>query len=343
MDAHTHVAPAYADLAVEVMDRCGVERCVTLEWHDGFGPTLRRHLQVFGRHPGRFVVFGNVDWRRVNEPGFGEAAARQIRDDVRAGMRGLKIYKALGLEYRRPDGELWRVDDPAFDPIWCAAGDLGLPVLMHTADPPFFWEPVTPRNFWDGVLRGEYAWWAYYRKGMPSPDELLGERNEVLARHPGTTFICPHVGSRAECLDRAAEDLEAFPNLFYDLSARLPILGCNARRAAHAREFLMAFQDRVLFGTDIIYDDTNVPTGMQAQCLYQPYEIPLAGQDAQRRYAETTVAFFRSHVEFLTTDRVQTSPPFRRRRTGIELHGVALPGETAERILASNAERILRR
>ena len=137
------------------------------------------------------------------------------------------------------------------------AGELGLPILIHTADPVAFWQPVDDHNFWNGVLYGEYAWWSYYRKGFPSRDELLAERNEVIRRHPRATFICPHVGSRADSLDLAADDLDAMPNLFYDLSARIPILGLPGRHAT-GRRFLIEFQDRVLFGTDSIYDDTNV-------------------------------------------------------------------------------------
>ncbi len=341
IDAHTHVRPQYAHLAVEVMDRCGIERSVTLEWHDGFGDTLKRHLEVFGRYPGRFDVFGNVDWRRINERGFGEAAARGMADDVAAGMRGLKVYKALGLDYRHANGELWRVNDPALDPIWAQAGELGIPVLIHTADPFPFWEPVNERNLWNGVLYGEYAWWSYYRKGLPSPEELLGERNEVIARHPRTTFICPHMGSKSDSLDSAADDLDALPNLYYDLSARLPILGLSPRRAAHSRELFLAYPDRILLGTDIIYDDANVPTGQQAQSLYQPGEIPLAGADPERRYVETTVEFFRSHVGFLATGNVQTRPPFKRNRQGFSMQGLDLPPEVCEKVMWCNAVWVL--
>jgi len=67
IDAHTHVLPQYASLAVRVMDRCHIDWCVTLEWHDGFGERLREHLGAFSRYPGRFVVFGNVDFGRINE------------------------------------------------------------------------------------------------------------------------------------------------------------------------------------------------------------------------------------------------------------------------------------
>jgi predicted TIM-barrel fold metal-dependent hydrolase len=341
IDAHTHVFPQYAGLAVQVMDRCGVECCVTLEWHDGFGPTLIDHLEIFNRYPGRFVVFGNVDFGRINEPGFGRAAAEGMARDVEAGMRGLKVYKALGLEYRDEVGELWRVDDERLDPIWAKASELGIPVLIHTADPVAFWQPVDDDNFWNGVLHGEYAWWSYFGKDLPGRDELIAARNTVVRRHPATTFIAPHVGSRADSLDLAAEDLDALPNLFYDFSARAPILGLPGSHAERARQFFIDYQDRILFGTDSIYDDTNVPTGMQAQCLHQPGEIALDGADPRDKYVETSAEFLRSHIDFLTTDRVQDEPPFRRTTRGFRIQGLGLPEDICAKLMWSNVERLL--
>ncbi len=341
IDIHAHVASHYADLAVRAMDRSGIERCVTHEWHDGFGKTLVEHLGVFARYPGRFTVFGNVDWSRINEPHFGAQAAEKIRRDVDTGMRGIKVFKALGLSYRAADGSFWRVNDVRLDPIWAVAGELGIPIMLHVADPPEFWQPVNDANTWNGVLHGEYAWWAYYREGYPSPEELLAERNEVIARHRSTTFICPHIGSSSHNLDQAADDLEALPNLFYDIAARIPELGVPGRRRNHARAFLVEHQDRVLFGTDIIFDMTNVPTGTQAQSLFQPGEIPLAGADPEDAYVDSTVAFVESHIQFLATDEVQVDPPFRRSRNGYAIHGLGLPAPVLEKILCRNAERLI--
>ena len=341
IDAHQHVFPQYADLAVRAMDGAGVERVCTMEWHDGFGDTLKEHLRIFGQYPGRFTVFGNVDWSRINEPGFGKTAAEQIERDVEAGMRGLKIFKALGLEYKHPNGEFWRLNDERLDPIWAKAGELGIPILLHTADPSFFWMPVNEDNFWNGVLYGEYAWWTYYRKGYPSRDELLAERNEVIRRHPQTTFICPHVGSNSESLDVAADDLDALPNLYYDISARIPIMGLPGKHAQRSRAFLIEYQDRVLFGTDTIFDHTNVPTGIQAQSLYQPFEIPIGDADPKEKYVETTIEFIQSHLDFLLTDKVQKNPPFKRTTKGYSIVGLNLPTEVAEKILYRNAERLI--
>ena len=341
IDAHTHVLPQYADMAVRVMDQCGIEQTITLEWHDGFGDALAKHLRIFDAHPGRFIVFGNVDWSRVNEKQFATAAAAQMERDVATGMRGLKIYKALGLEYRRDDGALWHIDDPALDPIWAKAGELDIPVLIHAADPAAFWQPVDEHNFWNSVLHGEYAWWSYHDKDVSSREELVAARNRTIARHPNTLFICPHMGSNSDHLDAAAADLDTFPNIHYDLSARIPALGSSAERASRSRQFLIDYQDRVLFGTDSIYDDTNLPTGIQAQCLYQPEEHSLDAQTAADKYIETTVTFFQSHIDFLTTDQEQTSPPFNRNRKGFTITGLKLPPEVCNKILYENTSRLL--
>jgi len=341
IDFHTHVFPHYADLAVEVMDRCDIETSVVLAWHDGFDAGLSRYLDAFSKYPGRFVTFGNVDFARINEPEFALRAAAQMEADAKAGMRGLKVFKALGLSYRKPDHTFWRPNDPLLDPIWAKAGELNFPVLIHTADPACFWEPVNDLNFWNGVLYGEYAWWTYYGKGMPSPGELLAERLEMISRHPGTTFLFPHTAEKCDSLDSAAEDLDRFPNLFYDFSARLPDIARSARRAAHTREFFTAYPDRILFGTDIIYDDTNVPTGQQAQILLQPGEIPLAGADPARRYVQTTVDFYQSHLDFLQTDGIQQNPPFRRTKAPLQIHGLGLDESVSDLILRSNATRLL--
>lgn len=41
--------------------------------------------------PGRFIVFANVDFKGVGEPGWGEKASKQLEDDVKNGANGLKI------------------------------------------------------------------------------------------------------------------------------------------------------------------------------------------------------------------------------------------------------------
>jgi predicted TIM-barrel fold metal-dependent hydrolase len=66
--------------------------------------------------------------------------------------------------------------------------------------------------------------------------------------HPSTTFLLPHVANYAENLTYVGKLLDNNPNVHIDFSARCDELG---RQPYSAREFLINYQDRVYFGTDM--------------------------------------------------------------------------------------------
>ena len=93
--------------------------------------------------------------------GFAERTAVELADAVKSGVSGLKIFKRFGLEYRNVDGSLIKIDDSRFDPIWKACGELGIPVLIHTADPAAFFDPVDETNErWEELSR--HPEWSFY-------------------------------------------------------------------------------------------------------------------------------------------------------------------------------------
>ncbi len=101
---------------------------------DGLGEALRVHPDA---HPGRFLTFTEPWWSRVAEPGYARFQADEVERAHRAGARGLKVLKILGLFAREhgTTGSLIAVDDPRFDPTWEVAGALGMPVVIHVPDP----------------------------------------------------------------------------------------------------------------------------------------------------------------------------------------------------------------
>lgn len=341
IDAHAHVFPQYAKLAVRVMDKAGIDSTITHEWHDGFGKILKEHLKIFNRFKGRFKVFGNIDMSKVNKPDFSKQAVEELERDVEPGIAGLKVYKSLGLELKDKDGRFIRIDDERFDPIWHKAGELGIPVLIHTADPSFFWQPINEENFWEEVLQGEYAWWSYYRKGFPSREELLSERNNILRKHPDTIFIGPHMGSSADNLDYIAQVLERYPNFYVDISARVPILGLSGVRHNRASHFFNKYSDRILFGTDLIYDDEHIATRIQAQTFLTKEDVDISGLSNIESYINTSVDFIKSHIKFIETSETQTNPPFKRIKNSYSIKGLGLSKEIKEKIYYKNIEKIL--
>ncbi len=342
IDAHTHIAPRWAELALRVMDHCGVRTSVNLGWQDAFGAGLLEQLAVFGRWPERFIQLGNLDWRGVDRPDWGARQAEALEAAVEAGAGGLKIFKNLGLEVRDSTGELLRVDDRRLDPVFERAGKLGVPVLIHTADPSWFWRPPDQHNFWSGVLQGPYLEWSYYRKGFPSREELLAERDNLLRRHRGTTFVAPHLASLSDDPLALDEALEAHPNLYADISARLPAMARTPRRRNLWREVLIRHCDRILFGTDLIYLDSDVATGIQSQSFQRPEDLERPVGDPEKSYEQTSTAYLASHLEFLAGDSVQPRAPFRRREGTFRLEGLGLPAPELESILSATPARVYR-
>jgi predicted TIM-barrel fold metal-dependent hydrolase len=284
VDVHTHFfvrfhhEPESLRAYVQVMDRNNIALSVSL---DGtLGPRLDAHLAyLWTEYRDRFVVFSNIDWegnqesrpaslspgsptRRetesapissstattlaLDEPGFVQTTIEQLRFAKSKGVSGLKIFKQLGLVYRHSDGSFVAIDDPRWDPIWQACGKLGLPVIMHTADPNAFFEPIDARNerYEELSRRPE---WSFYNLGTPTRSELHEARNRVIARHPNTTFIAAHFGNDAEDLAETAKWLDTYPNLVVEFASRISELG---RQPRTARKFFEAYQDRIMLGTD---------------------------------------------------------------------------------------------
>src|SRR6476620_3848369 len=118
--------------------------------------------------------------------------ARELAAAKERGACGLKIFKQFGLEYKNPDGTYLKIDDPRWDEIWRACGELELPVLIHTADPIAFFQPIDEKNErWEELHR--HPDWSFHRPGFPTHAELVGELMHVVERHPKTSFIAAHM------------------------------------------------------------------------------------------------------------------------------------------------------
>ena len=160
---------------------------------------------------------------------------------------GIKVWKDLGLTVRDAAGQLVLPDDPRLDDVWSAAGELGLPVWWHTADPVSFFDPVDERNEHYELLQRRPDW-SFHGGDFPTFQRLMDAMETVVSRHPGTTFVALHVGY-PENLGWVSRMLDDYPNLNVDIAARLNQLG---RQPRATRNLMMRHPDRVLFGTDQI-------------------------------------------------------------------------------------------
>jgi len=256
IDAHNHLGRWLSDdgdwiipdvgALLRMMDECGVELIVNL---DGFsGEELEANLDRYDRaHPGRFLTLCQLDWGRLAEPDGAASLIAVLEDCARRGARGVKVWKNLGLSFRDAAGRLLRPDDPGVVAVLTRAGELGLPVVIHTADPIAFFEPLDAHNERLDELRGAQDWWFGDRNVHPGFDELLDAHAALVLACPGTTFVGVHAGCAAEDLDRVERLIAAAPNYSIDIAGRIAELGRQPRRFA---QFVADHPDRVLFGTD---------------------------------------------------------------------------------------------
>ena len=119
-------------------------------------------------------------------------------------------------------------------------------MIIHTADPAAFFEPIDETNErWEELSR--HPDWSFHGSGFPSRKELHQARNRVIERHPDTHFIGAHVANQAEDLSEVSQWLDRYPNLWIETASRIAELG---RQPYTARDFLIKYSDRILFGTD---------------------------------------------------------------------------------------------
>jgi predicted TIM-barrel fold metal-dependent hydrolase len=254
IDAHNHLNADFGGdwiehplpELIEQLDQAGVQGYVDLD--GGWGEDiLQSHLEKLGGDQ-RFRMFGGVHWDAWPEMGnaFPEWAAQRLRVQAGWGARGLKIWKGFGLHVRDQHGALVQVDDPRLDPLWQTAGELGLPVTIHVADPVAFFDPLDETNErWEEI--GSHPDWAFPSPPFPPFLTVVNGLANLVARHPQTIFIGAHVGCYSEDLGWVGAVLERCPNFFVDISARISELG---RQPYTARKFFLQYASRILFGLD---------------------------------------------------------------------------------------------
>ena len=252
IDIHSHQPTPISDeefgRVVKGMESNNLRLLVNLSGSSG--DRLRRGVQAIAgsAYKDRMVLFANVDWSRVG-PGFGAAAAKRLEEDIRAGAIGLKVFKDLGMFDMKTDGSRLKVDDPELDPVWEACARLNVPVLIHIAEPPAFFEPLDYSN--ERWLELAIYPDRRHQTGVRF-ETLMTERNNMIRKHPRTRFILAHFGWHANDLARAGKLLDDNPNVYYDVAAVLYDFG-RQPRAAH--DFFIKYQDRILFGKDSYQPD----------------------------------------------------------------------------------------
>lgn len=303
VDIHSHqFRMATQDLSTLIADMDKLNLAVMVNLSGRSGEQLQQAVDNVSRnYPNRFVVFANIDFSGIGTPGWTENAVRQLETDVSNGARGLKIYKSLGLRNSDNQGNRVAVDDDRLDPIWAKCGELGIPVLIHSADPKSFWDPMDSTN--ERWLELKTRPRRKRSDTDPAPwQQIINEQHRMFKKHPKTKFINAHMGWYANNLGKLAVLMDEIPNMYVGIGAVIAELG---RQPRFARSFFIRYQDRILFGKD----------------SWQPGEFP-----TYFRVLETNDEYF---------------PYYKKYHAFWAMYGLGLPDEVLRKVYYKNAMKLL--
>lgn len=302
VDFHNHLDDEDPGEVLRIMDASGIERIVNITMRAGADG--RAQLSRFQRYaPDRFSGIGWMDWNGVGDNNFIPRTLDMFETLAEQGICGIKFWKDLGLSVRDHRGKLLAIDDDGLAPLFEKLAELKMFAMFHTADPDAFFLPIDAHNERYEELAAHTEW--SIQNSPVSKPSLLTQRDNVIARHPQTTFVCAHLGESGENLERASALLERCSNAYLDISARVSELG---RQPFSARRFMLRHADRILFGTDL-------PPCVDMYRLYY-------------RILETEDEYF----EY---------PSHASRQGRWNVYGLNLPGDVLEKLYRTNALHIL--
>jgi predicted TIM-barrel fold metal-dependent hydrolase len=312
VDVHAHYRTDHPDLTpalqawnarAVLVNVTGGDRRIDAKWRD--------FQALRAAHPDRFFLVATFDPFRFEEPDFVAAVITQLGADIAAGAKGVKVWKDIGMELKDAGGRHVQIDHPRFQPIWDFLAGQGIPVLAHIAEPLAAWRPLTEESphFWYYSNNPRYH--AYRHPEIPRHEEIIAARDRWLARNPRLVVIGMHLGSLEHDVREVARRLEAYPNLYVETAARINDLAMQPSEAV--RDFMIRYQDRVMWGTD-----------------FGEGSVSRAGLEA---------AFAQQWRYYAGADTVTLGSPRGWHRT---VRGLALPREALEKFAHRNAERVLR-
>jgi predicted TIM-barrel fold metal-dependent hydrolase len=267
IDVHVHVFksdPAFqtmlAQLNLKLMDILVMDD--TLPYRKQLQPQVDGALSLVHANQGHVALCTTFDPYKFDSPSFAADAIQQIDRDFAQGAVAVKIWKNIGMEIKDAHGQYIMADDPRFEPIYKDIASHGKTLMTHLAEPDVAWGPPDASDPSWSYYQENPQWYVANRPGFPSKQKILEARDHVLAENPHLRMVGVHLGSMERDLDNIAQHLDKYPNFAIDTAARMEYLMLMPREKVRA--FLIKYQDRVLYGTDLdLLPDDKIPDALK--------------------------------------------------------------------------------
>ncbi|HLU90785.1 MAG TPA: amidohydrolase family protein, partial [Cyclobacteriaceae bacterium] len=316
-DVHTHVLtydPRFIEYARE-----DLFSLISINVDVPEYPSLREQMSVTKSHadafPENFSFSTSFGVSRWGEEKWLEATCEYLSDTIEKGAIAVKVWKNIGMELLDEEGKFVMIDHPRFDPLLQFMRDKKVTLIGHLGEPRNCWLPVE-----EMTVSGDKDYFSkhpeyhmYLHPEYPSYEEQIQARDHMLEKHPDLLFVGAHLASLEYDVDELAKRLDKFPNMAVDMAERISHLQHQAVRDwQKVRDFVIKYQDRLLYGTDLVDDGSEDANSFKRRCR----EIRLR------------------HWEFFVSDHEMQVPKV----TGT-FQGLHLPKRIVNKIYYDNAKK----
>ena len=269
---------------------------------------------MYHQYPDRVAHFTAFYATDFEKSGFADEAIARIKDHVNAGAVGVKIWKNIGMVIKDKEGKYILPDHPALDPIYSFLEENNIPLMAHIGEPKDCWLPLeemeAPNN--RNYYQHNPQYYAYLLPEIPSYEEQIRARDNIMKKHPNLSFIGAHLGSEEWSVDKLAASMDAYPNMKVDMSARILNLQAQSiKEYDKVRNFLIKYADRIMYGSDYLVSPRDSIISEKYQQVKKQWE---------------------DHWVYYATDSI-----FDSRNFNCEIKGLHLPKEVIDKIYYQNA------
>jgi len=269
IDAHVHFLTTNASIFIHAKQEN--LKFITINVNAGENVNMQRDTAIAlkNKFPEQFdylatFTFDTAVW---NSDNWELKTIDELEKNLSGGAVGVKLWKNIGMTERDRTGKFIMVNNTRFDPVISFIEQKGLPVTGHLGEPKNCWLPVDSMtvNNDKSYFKDHPEYHMFLHPDYPSYQAQMDARDSMLTKHPNLKFIGCHLGSLEWNVDELAKTLDRFPNMAVDLAARICHLQYqSAKNKNKVRDFLIRYQDRILYGTDISYSESKLDSSFFA-------------------------------------------------------------------------------
>ena len=264
-------------------------------------------------HSNQIFFLDAFSMKGWDSPDWAAVTIAQMNESFAKGALGIKIWKNIGMVEKDSAGKFIMIDNPRFDPVIQFIIDQHKTLLAHIGEPRNCWLPLDQMtvNNDRGYFKDNPIYHMYLHPDYPSYQQLIDSRDRLLARHPDLRFVGAHLGSLEYNVDSLARRLDRFPNMAVDVAERVCHLEYQSQKNREKiRNFLIKYQDRIIYGSDLGMQPNNDPVQAKARL--------------HKRWLE--------EWDYFSTDKMMGSE-----EVNGEFQGLKLPEEVVDKIYYMNA------